>query len=116
MIAFKANYGDLNRHRRYQIMIGDLLDDWSVSICYGGTGRSGTPLWWSKVAELWGIERGRHRRLSARCRDKRIRAEKRSCDLILLTRALQVRKARSPLSVVKLGTIAVSQHHFCQRH
>jgi hypothetical protein len=33
---------ELNHHRRYQITVGrDLLDDWTVSICYGRSGQGG---------------------------------------------------------------------------
>ena len=41
-VAFEAHNRDLNHHRRYAITVGrDLLDDWTVSICYGRTGQGG---------------------------------------------------------------------------
>jgi len=39
-VAFEAHHQDRNHHRRYQITVGrDLLDDWTVSICYGRIGQ-----------------------------------------------------------------------------
>ena len=41
-VAFEAHNHDMNHHRRYEITIGrDLLDDWTVSIHYGRTGKGG---------------------------------------------------------------------------
>ena len=42
-VAFEAHNAELNHHRRYQITVGrDLLDDWTVSICYGRSGQGGS--------------------------------------------------------------------------
>lgn len=39
-IAFEAHHQERNHHRRYQISVErDLLDDWTVSICYGRIGQ-----------------------------------------------------------------------------
>ena len=41
-VAFEAQNAELNHHRRYQITVGrDLLDDWTVLICYGRLGQGG---------------------------------------------------------------------------
>jgi hypothetical protein len=41
-VAFEAHSAELNHHRRYQITVGrDLLDDWTVSICYGRSSQGG---------------------------------------------------------------------------
>jgi hypothetical protein len=41
-IAFEAHHAERNHHRRYSIVIGrDLLDDWTVRICYGRIGGRG---------------------------------------------------------------------------
>jgi hypothetical protein len=41
-VAFEAQNAELNHHRRYQITVGrDLLDDWTVSICFGRSGQGG---------------------------------------------------------------------------
>lgn len=41
-VTFEAHHAGRNHHRRYSIIIGrDLLDDWTVSIRYGRTGRYG---------------------------------------------------------------------------
>lgn len=38
-IAFEAHHPAQNRHRRYQIVVGhDMLDAWTVMICYGRIG------------------------------------------------------------------------------
>ena len=68
-IAFEAHHMERNHHRRYEIVIGrDLLDDWTVSICYGRTGMGGHVLQYGglQAAELQAIVRERlRRRLSA---------------------------------------------------
>jgi hypothetical protein len=39
-VVFEAYNTELNHHRRYQITVGrDVLDDWTVSICYGRSGQ-----------------------------------------------------------------------------
>jgi hypothetical protein len=41
-VALEAHSAELNHDRRYQITLGrDLLDDWTVSICYGRAGQGG---------------------------------------------------------------------------
>jgi hypothetical protein len=41
-IEFEAHSSELNHHRRYRIRRGrDLLDDWTVAICHGRTGKGG---------------------------------------------------------------------------
>ena len=41
-VAFEAHNAEKNHHRRYQMTLGrDLLDDWTVAICYGRTGQAG---------------------------------------------------------------------------
>jgi predicted DNA-binding WGR domain protein len=41
-IAFEAHHQEKNHHRRYQVTVGsDLLDGWTVAICYGRTGHAG---------------------------------------------------------------------------
>jgi hypothetical protein len=41
-VAFEAHHQEKNHHQRYEVTIGrDLLDDWTVAIRYGRTGRSG---------------------------------------------------------------------------
>jgi hypothetical protein len=41
-VAFEAHNAELNHHRRYQITVGrDLLDEWTVAICYGRSGQGG---------------------------------------------------------------------------
>lgn len=68
-ISFEAHHAELNHHRRYQIMIGrDLIDAWTVCICYGRTGQAGREIRYggSKPAELQAIVRQcLRRRLSA---------------------------------------------------
>jgi predicted DNA-binding WGR domain protein len=40
--ALEAHNAELNHHRRYQITVRrDLLDDWTVSICFGRSGQGG---------------------------------------------------------------------------
>lgn len=44
-VTFEAHNAQANHHRRYQVTIGrDLLDDWTVSVCYGRTGQCGREL------------------------------------------------------------------------
>jgi predicted DNA-binding WGR domain protein len=44
-IVFEAHHTGKNHHRRYQVTIGrDLLDDWTLTICYGRTGQAGREL------------------------------------------------------------------------
>ena len=68
-VAFEAHHADLNHHRRYQITVGrDLLDDWTVSICYGRIGQRGHVLCFAnrEADKLRAIVRDRlRRRLSA---------------------------------------------------
>lgn len=41
-VAFEAHNAEKNHHRRYQVTLGrDLLNDWTVAICYGRTGQVG---------------------------------------------------------------------------
>ena len=41
-VAFEAHSQEENHHRRDEITVGrDLLDDWTVSICYGPAGQGG---------------------------------------------------------------------------
>jgi predicted DNA-binding WGR domain protein len=41
-VAFEAHHTERNHHRRYQLTVGrDLLDDWTVTVCYGRTGQAG---------------------------------------------------------------------------
>jgi hypothetical protein len=41
-VAFEAHNAELDHHRRYQITVGrDLLEDWTVSICYGRSDQGG---------------------------------------------------------------------------
>ncbi len=41
-VAFEAHNSEQNHHRRYQVTLGrDLLDDWTVAIRYGRTGKGG---------------------------------------------------------------------------
>jgi hypothetical protein len=68
-VSFEAHNAARNHHRRYQITVGrDLLDDWTVRICYGRTGQAGRELRFGgkTMEELQGIVRDRlRRRLSA---------------------------------------------------
>lgn len=44
-IAFEAHHTEKNHHRRYQVTVGrDLLDDWTVAVCYGRAGQAGREL------------------------------------------------------------------------
>jgi predicted DNA-binding WGR domain protein len=71
-IEFEAHCDERNHHRRYEIVLGrDLLDEWTVSIRYGRTGRSGQEQRFGcpKAEEARMIIRDRlRRRLSARRR------------------------------------------------
>jgi hypothetical protein len=41
-VAFEAHHQEKNHHRRYRVTVGrDLLDEWTVAICYGRTGQAG---------------------------------------------------------------------------
>jgi hypothetical protein len=68
-VAFEAHNVEKNHHRRYQVTIGrDLLNDWTVSICYGRTGQGGHELRYAaaKADEMRAVVRERlRRRLSA---------------------------------------------------
>jgi hypothetical protein len=68
-VAFEAHTSELNHHRRYQITVGrDLLENWTVAIHYGRTGRGGHEQRFSspKAEEVRAIIRDRlRRRLSA---------------------------------------------------
>jgi hypothetical protein len=68
-VAFEAHHAERNHHRRYAVMIGrDLLNDWTVRICYGRTGQSGNEIHFASqnADELRTIIRDRlRRRLSA---------------------------------------------------
>lgn len=68
-VAFEAHHAGRNHHRCYEITIGrDLLDDWTVSICFGRTGQGGRMLRYAgrDVGKLQSIVNERlRRRLSA---------------------------------------------------
>jgi hypothetical protein len=68
-VAFEAHNAELNHHRRYQITVGrDLLNDWTVAICYGRSGQGGEERRFAspKAEEVRAIIRERlRRRLSA---------------------------------------------------
>jgi hypothetical protein len=41
-VVFEAHNPAKNHHRRYAVTVGrDLLDDWTVAICYGRSGQPG---------------------------------------------------------------------------
>ena len=69
IVAFEAHNAEKNHHRRYQVTLGrDLLDDWTVAICYGRTGQAGREIRYgaSKKEEMRAIILDRlRRRLSA---------------------------------------------------
>jgi hypothetical protein len=71
-VAFEAHSHAENHHRRYQITVGrDLLDHWTVAICYGRTGQGGREIRFAspKPEEMRAVIRDRlRRRLSARKR------------------------------------------------
>jgi len=68
-VAFEAHHTEHNHHRRYSIVIGsDLLNGWTLSICYGRIGQRGQELRFasSEAGELQMIVRNcLRRRLSA---------------------------------------------------
>jgi hypothetical protein len=68
-VGFEAHHVERNFHRRYQITVGrDLLDDWTVSICYGRAGQAGRELRFGgpKAEDMRAVVRDRlRRRLSA---------------------------------------------------
>jgi hypothetical protein len=68
-VAFEAHSREENHHRRYQITVGrDLLDYWTVAICYGRTGQGGREIRFAspKPEEMRAVIRDRlRRRLSA---------------------------------------------------
>ena len=68
-VAFEAHNTEKNHHRRYQVTLGrDLLDDWTVAICYGRTGQGGRELRYAaaEADDMRAIIRERlQRRLSA---------------------------------------------------
>jgi predicted DNA-binding WGR domain protein len=44
-VAFEAHNAARNHHRHYAVTVGrDLLDDWTVAICYGRSGQRGREL------------------------------------------------------------------------
>ena len=67
--ALEAHNPEKNHHRRYQVTVGrDLLDDWTVTISYGRTGKGGRELRYaaSDADDIRSIIRNRlRRRLSA---------------------------------------------------
>ena len=68
-VAFETHNVEKNHHRRYQVTVGrDLLDDWTVAICYGRTGQAGREIRYagSREEAMRAIIRDRlRRRLSA---------------------------------------------------
>ncbi|HZW30765.1 MAG TPA: WGR domain-containing protein [Isosphaeraceae bacterium] len=68
-VAFEAHNSEKNHHRRYQVTVGrDLLDDWTVTINYGRSGKGGRELRYaaSEADAIRAIIRDRlRRRLSA---------------------------------------------------
>jgi hypothetical protein len=68
-VTLEAHHPERNHHRRYQVTVGrDLLDDWTVSICYGRAGQGGQMKRFAspRVEEVRAIIRERLlRRLSA---------------------------------------------------
>jgi hypothetical protein len=68
-VAFEAHNAEKNHHRRYQVTLGrDLLDDWTVAICFGRTGQAGREIRYaaSQKEAMRAIIRDRlRRRLSA---------------------------------------------------
>ena len=68
-MVFEAHNPEKNHHRRYQVTVGrDLLDDWTVTINYGRSGRGGRELRYaaSEADAIRAIIRDRlRRRLSA---------------------------------------------------
>jgi predicted DNA-binding WGR domain protein len=68
-LTLEAHSPERNHHRHYRISVGrDLLDDWTVAICYGRTGQVGRELRYAsdQVEAMRFILRDRlRRRLSA---------------------------------------------------
>jgi hypothetical protein len=69
IVIFEAHNTEKNHHHRYQVTVGrDLLDDWTVTISYGSTGKGGRELRYaaSDADVIRSILRNRlRRRLSA---------------------------------------------------
>ena len=67
--ALEAHNSEQNHHRHYAVTLGrDLLDDWTVAICFGRTGQRGRELRFASPSpdEMKAIIRDRlRRRLSA---------------------------------------------------
>ena len=68
-ITLEAHHGEINRHRRYEVIVGrDLLNDWTVAIRFGRTGQVGREMRFAspKAEEMKAVIRERlRRRLSA---------------------------------------------------
>ena len=68
-VAFEAHNAERNHHRRYEVVLGlDLLDDWTLDICYGRVGQGGRVLRFAspRPEDIRAIIRDRlRRRLSA---------------------------------------------------
>jgi predicted DNA-binding WGR domain protein len=68
-VAFQAHHTEKNHHRHYAITVGrDLLNDWTVAICYGRAGQGGRELRYAspQPEEMKAVIRDRlRRRLSA---------------------------------------------------
>jgi Resolvase, N terminal domain/WGR domain len=68
-VVFESHHAAGNCHRRYQITVGrDLLDDWTVCVCYGRVGQAGQELNFGgpKAEDMRTVVRERlRRRLSA---------------------------------------------------
>ena len=64
-MELEAHHAELNHHRRYRITVGrDLLEHWTVSICFGRTGQEGRELRYvsATAQELQQVIRERLRR------------------------------------------------------
>lgn len=81
-LTLVAHNAERNHHRHYAVTVGrDLLNDWTVSICYGRTGQRGQELRYADPdpAALVAVIRDRlRRRLSA---PKRIGCQYRLADI-----------------------------------
>lgn len=68
-VSFEAHNAPMNRHRRYEVVLGqDLLDDWTVTIRYGRVGQTGRLLHFAspRAEDIRAVIRDRlRRRLSA---------------------------------------------------
>src|SRR4051794_23024277 len=68
-VSLGAHNAEKNHHRHYQVTVGrDLLDAWTVAICYGRTGQAGRVLRYAaaEAAAMRAVVRDRlRRRLSA---------------------------------------------------